>query len=70
MGNVWRYKNLSSLVLIEHKVVCKQVMKYSSAESQQPAGSSPKRRETAVFGELHPQLAGRTEVQCSFQLHL
>lgn len=70
VGNVGCCKNLSSLVLVEHQVACKRVMKYSSAESQQPAGSSPRREETVAFGELHPQLAGRTEAQCSFRLHL
>lgn len=70
VGNVGCYKNLSSLVLIEHKVVSKQVMKCSFSESQQPAGSSPRREETVMFGELHPQLKGRTEARGSFQLHL
>lgn len=71
MGNVWRViKSPSSLVLAEPKVVCKQVMKRSSSGSPQPAGSSPKRKETIRFGELHPQVAERTGAQCSLQLHL
>lgn len=62
-------KYLSSLVLVDYKIVCKEVMKCSSAESQQPAETSLKREETMAFGELHRQPV-RTGAQCSFLLHL